>query len=128
LPLKVSHFAFLVLAIASAVIYSHQGRQSRRRLISRQLESPSCTAHIGRLVPELELDLPANAIGKDYVVDGGVLARSPSGSGYQVSLFGVLGFLVAVEEGIELNLLGLNVGIDPLDFSLRLPGLGRVGP
>ena len=36
--------------------------------------------------------------------------------------------LVAVEEGVEVNVLGLTVGIDPLDFAIKLPGLGRLGP
>ena len=40
--------------------------------------------------------------------------------------FGVLGVLAATEEGLEVNLLGLNFGIDPLDFALKLPGFGRV--
>jgi hypothetical protein len=36
--------------------------------------------------------------------------------------------LVAIEEGIEVNVLGLTIGIDPLDFAIKLPGLGRLGP
>jgi len=78
-------------------------------------------------VPELGLDLPPTAVGKDYLGPGSFLARSPSGTGYQVSLFGLLGVLIGREEGIEFNLLGLGFGIDPLDLALRLPGLGRVG-
>ncbi|MCG8360564.1 MAG: DUF3750 domain-containing protein, partial [Kiloniellales bacterium] len=53
-------------------------------------------------------------------------AAAPSGSGFQLSLFGLVGMLAAVEEGLEINVLGLNLGIDPLDLSLRLPGVGRV--
>ena len=36
--------------------------------------------------------------------------------------------LVALEEGMEVNLLGLTLGIDPLDLALKLPGIGRLGP
>jgi hypothetical protein len=35
---------------------------------------------------------------------------------------------VGLEEGVELNVLGLNVGVDVDDLALRLPGFGRVGP
>ncbi len=45
----------------------------------------------------------------------------------QVSLFGALGVLAGVEEGLELNVLGLTFGIDPNDLSLKLPLVGRVG-
>jgi hypothetical protein len=33
-----------------------------------------------------------------------------------------------VEEGLEVNLLGLTLGIDPGSLSLKLPILGRLGP
>jgi hypothetical protein len=88
--------------------------------------SNTFTAYIGRHVPALRLDLPPTAIGKDYL-DGGILARAPSGTGYQLSLFGVAGVLMAREEGLELNLLGLVFGLDPLDPALKLPGFGRLG-
>lgn len=90
--------------------------------------SNTFTAHIARAVPELGLDLPPTAIGKDYLGLGSFAARSPSGTGFQVSLFGLLGVLIGIEEGIEFNLLGLAVGVDPLDLTLRLPGWGRLGP
>ncbi len=90
--------------------------------------SNTFTAHIARAVPELGLDLPPTAIGKDYLGLGTFAARSPSGTGFQVSLFGLLGVLIGIEEGIEFNLLGLSVGVDPLDLTLRLPGWGRLGP
>ncbi len=89
--------------------------------------SNTFTAHIARAVPELRLDLPPTAIGKDYLGPGNFIARSPSGTGYQFSLFGLLGIQIAIEEGIELNFLGLAIGVDPLGLALRLPGLGRLG-
>ena len=46
----------------------------------------------------------------------------------QVSLFGLLGVIVAPEEGLEVNVLGLSLGVDVAEPALRLPGLGRVGP
>lgn len=88
--------------------------------------SNSFTAYVARQVPELGLDLPPTAIGKDYLADGKLLDLMPSGSGWQVSLFGLLGVGFALEEGIELNVLGLSAGIDINDLALRLPGVGRL--
>ena len=84
-------------------------------------------AHIGREVPELALNMPPTAVGKDYLSDGGLLARTPSGSGFQLSLLGVLGLSLGVTEGLEINLLGLVIGVDPLGLALKLPGVGRIG-
>ncbi len=84
-------------------------------------------AHIGREVPALKLDLPANAIGKDYRPISAPLGLSSSGRGVQVSLWGLLGLNIGLEEGIEINLLGLNLGLDLNSLGLRLPFIGRVG-
>lgn len=90
--------------------------------------SNTFVAHIGRSVPELRLDLPSTAIGKDYVPLTSAIGRAPSGTGLQLSLFGLLGVIVAPEEGLEVNVLGLSLGVDVAEPALRLPGLGRVGP
>ncbi|MGF7173868.1 DUF3750 domain-containing protein [Azospirillum doebereinerae] len=87
--------------------------------------SNTFAAWVARAVPELRLDLPSTALGKDYLGTG-LFARAPSGTGWQVSLFGVAGVLLAAEEGLEVNLLGLTVGVDPLDLAVKLPGVGRL--
>jgi hypothetical protein len=84
-------------------------------------------AYIGRQVPELRMDLPSTAIGKDYPIKGAFIDHTPSGTGYQMSIFGLLGLAVGREEGIELNLLGLNFGIDFFRPALKLPVVGRIG-
>jgi Protein of unknown function (DUF3750) len=84
-------------------------------------------AYIARAVPELRLDLPPTAVGKDYLPGGAMAAASPSGTGVQVSLFGVLGLLLGYEEGVELNLLGLTMGLDLNSPAFKLPGIGRLG-
>lgn len=89
--------------------------------------SNTFTAYIGKQVPELRMDLPANAIGKDYPINGSLIDRAPSGTGYQFSMFGILGLTMAREEGIELNLLGLNFGVDFAKPALKLPFIGRLG-
>lgn len=89
--------------------------------------SNTFTAYIARRVPELRVALPSNAVGKDYLSNGGIVERAPSGTGFQVSFYGSLGFLVALDEGLEINLLGLSFGIDPLGPALKLPFIGRFG-
>ena len=90
--------------------------------------SNTFTAYVGRAVPELHLDLPPTAIGKDYLPGGALASLStPGGAGLQISLLGMGGFLVSVEEGFEVNVLGLTFGVDLNRPALKLPGIGRVG-
>jgi Protein of unknown function (DUF3750) len=89
--------------------------------------SNTFTAYVGRQVPELKLDLPVTAIGKDYPINGSLFDRTPSGTGYQLSMLGLLGVSMAREEGIEMNLLGLSFGIDFVSPALKLPFIGRLG-
>ena len=84
-------------------------------------------AHIGREVPALRLDLPANAIGKDYRPITAPLGLSPTGSGLQASLLGLFGASLGWQEGLEFNVLGLHFGIDLNRPALRLPFVGRIG-
>ena len=51
--------------------------------------SNTFTAHVARAVPELILDLPPTAIGKDFIPGKALMASSPSGTGFQVSFFGI---------------------------------------
>ena len=88
--------------------------------------SNTFTANIGRAVPELEINLPPTAIGKDYLRDQ-VFAKAPSGSGFQLSLYGLLGVLASGVEGLEVNVLGLAFGIDPFVPALKMPFVGRLG-
>lgn len=81
-------------------------------------------AYIARKIPELGLALPADAIGKDFLPGNNFFVRAPSGTGYQFSLFGVFGLLVAKDEGIEINVLGLVYGIKFSPFRILLPGIG----
>jgi hypothetical protein len=84
-------------------------------------------ANIGREVPELGLSLPSNAVGKDFLPNGAVFAFSPSGTGVQVSVYGLVGLLIGLKDGLELNLLGLSFGVDFFSPALKLPGIGRLG-
>ena len=89
--------------------------------------SNTFTAWVGREVPELRLNLPPTAIGKDYLAGGALAGTTPSGTGVQLSLFGLGGLAVGWEEGIELNFLTLNFGVDLKRPALKLPVVGRLG-
>jgi hypothetical protein len=86
--------------------------------------SNTFTAWVARAVPELEVDLPATAIGKHYL-GSAIVGAAPSGSGVQLSLGGVLGVAASAVDGLELNLLGLNFGVAP--SGIKLPLVGRIG-
>lgn len=108
---------------AAIAIYPHADRY-------RSYPGPNSNtfiAHIGREVPAMGLDMPANAIGKDYRPLRKALGLSPSGAGIQLTLLGLLGAIVGLEEGVELNVLGLNFGVDLNRPGLRLPSIGRLG-
>lgn len=89
--------------------------------------SNTFTAFVARSVPELGLDLPPTAIGKDFRALSDPIGHAPSGRGLQVNLLGLAGLIVSPEEGVEINLLGLGLGLDVAEPALRLPGIGRVG-
>jgi hypothetical protein len=85
--------------------------------------SNTFTAWIARAVPELHVDLPATAVGKDYT-GSTFVSTAPSGSGFQFSVAGLVGVAAGPIEGFELNLLGLSFGAN--GSSLKLPLVGKV--
>ena len=89
--------------------------------------SNTFTAFVVRRARGLDLELPSIAIGKDYLEEGKFLAPPPGGKGWQFSLFGLLGGIAGIEEGLEINILGLVFGIDPIRPAIKLPGIGRIG-
>lgn len=86
--------------------------------------SNTFTAWVSRAVPELELDLPPTAIGKDYL-GYQFISQAPSGSGFQISFFGLIGVLGSAIEGVEFNFLGLSFGVDLDPPAIKLPLIGR---
>lgn len=89
--------------------------------------SNTFVAWITRAVPELGVDLPPTAIGKDYLSDA-LVGTAPSGRGVQFSVAGLFALTASGVEGVEVNLLGLTFGLNPFDPALKLPLLGRLGP
>ncbi|MEM7023453.1 MAG: DUF3750 domain-containing protein [Pseudomonadota bacterium] len=89
--------------------------------------SNTLVAELVRSVDELQVDLPPTAIGKDFLPGWRVVAPAPSGTGWQVSLLGMLGLLAAWEEGVELNLFGAVFGLDLNPPAFKVPVVGRLG-
>jgi hypothetical protein len=85
--------------------------------------SNTFVAWIARQVPELQADLPATAVGKDYI-GSTMVSTAPSGSGWQFTLGGLFGVAAGPVEGFELNLLGLSFGAN--GSGIKLPMVGRV--
>ncbi len=88
--------------------------------------SNTFTATVLRAVPELEITLPPNAVGKDFRAYP-YLGPTDSGTGVEASLWGLIGVKLGWVEGIELNFLGLVAGLDLRHPAVKLPGFGRVG-
>lgn len=89
--------------------------------------SNTFVAYINRAVPELEVELPPHAIGKDWINEGALIGKSESGTGFQFSILGALGFTLGLAEGVEVNLFGLTFGVDLWRPALKLPIIGRLG-
>ncbi len=88
--------------------------------------SNTFTATVMRAVPELATALPSNAIGRDFRT-GPYFGTTDSGTGFEVNLWGLLGFKIGWVEGFEVNVLGLVAGVDFRHPALKLPGYGRLG-
>lgn len=84
-------------------------------------------SYIIRNTDELGVELPPNAIGKDWIGRGDFFGRSESGTGYQLSAYGAFGLTLGLAEGVEMNLLGLSFGLDFWRPALKLPFVGRIG-
>jgi hypothetical protein len=88
--------------------------------------SNSFVAAVLRAVPELGVQLPSNAVGRDYR-DGFYAGLTDSGTGLEVNLWGYAGLKLGWVEGVEFNLLGLVAGLDIRRPAIKLPGYGRIG-
>jgi hypothetical protein len=84
-------------------------------------------ATVIRAAPELAVALPPTAIGKDFRADYSIVGATPSGTGVELEVFGLLGLKAGWVEGVELNLFTLVAGLDLRNPALKLPGIGRIG-
>lgn len=89
--------------------------------------SNTFVAHIARSVPALAPGLLPTAIGKDFRDGSHLIARTPSGTGWQIGWRGLFGLTIAWVEGVEVNFFGLVAGLDIRRPALKIPGWGRIG-
>ena len=88
--------------------------------------SNSFTAAVLRAVPELQVALPPNAVGRDYrgVFYAGL---TDSRTGIELNVLGIAALKIGWVEGVEVDLLGLVAGLDLRHPGIKLPGYGRIG-
>lgn len=84
-------------------------------------------AHIVAALPEARVVLPPTALGKDFRDFSRAIGPTPSHTGLQVALGGLLGVTIGWVEGVEVNILGLVAGFDVRRPAVKLPGIGRIG-
>lgn len=84
-------------------------------------------SHIIRSVPGMGIELPSNAIGKDWIHNAQIIGWSETKTGVQFSVLGALGLTLGLGDGIEMNVLGLSFGVDLWRPALKLPFVGRLG-
>ena len=89
--------------------------------------SNTFVATVLRAVPELEVAMPPEAIGKDFRADGSLFGLTESGTGVEMSLYGLLGLKVGRVEGLEVNFLSLVAGLDTRRPAVKIPAFGRIG-
>jgi hypothetical protein len=89
--------------------------------------SNTFVAHVLAAVPEAGLSLPPTAVGKDFHAALFAAGLTPSQTGLQVALGGLIGLTIGWVEGIEVNVLGLVAGLDLRAPAVKLPGFGRIG-
>jgi hypothetical protein len=88
--------------------------------------SNSFVAHVLRNVPDLGAVLPPAAVGRDFPVDGRLLALDTQAHELRMSLFGYAGLAIGARSGFEIQFLGLVAGIDPFRGLLKIPGFGSL--
>ncbi len=88
--------------------------------------SNSFVAWVVRNTDGFAVELPPAAIGKDFISPGFGLTEAASRTGYVLCFWGVAGVTLALREGLELNLFGSVVGLDPDDLAIKLPALGKL--
>ena len=89
--------------------------------------SNTFVAYMIRNIPELDIKLPAHAVGKDYLGPNQFFANTASETGFKFSAFGLFGLSLGLAEGAEVNLLGLHFGLDLWTPAISLPIVGRLG-
>ncbi len=89
--------------------------------------SNTFVASILRAVPDINAVLPPNAVGRDYLAGGQMLAWDAAGKDVHVTLFGLAGFSAGFKSGLEVHFMGLVAGLDIMHPGVKIPAWGRFG-
>jgi hypothetical protein len=92
------------------------------------IPGPNSNTYVDRVLRRcgVHVELPATAIGKDYLGPAGVSVTT-GGTGVQLSTW-VFGVKLGVTEGVEIHVFGLAVGIDLWPPAIIVPvNPGRIG-
>lgn len=84
-------------------------------------------SYLLRHTPEIGVELPSNAIGKDWINEGDLFGLSETRTGVQFSAWGLFGLTLGLGDGIEVNILTMTFGVDFWRPALKLPFVGRLG-
>ena len=90
---------------------------------------PNCAsfmAHVVRSVPQMDIALPSNAVGRDFPYDGRWFVPARNGRAMRISFWGLSGIVIGGREGFEMNFMTIVVGFDPATATLKLPAFGDV--
>ena len=79
-----------------------------------------------REVPELDAELPPNAVGRDYLGENVWYMRESDGSDTHISLGGLVGMSFGETTGFELHFMGQSLGFDFKKPAIKLPAFGRL--
>jgi hypothetical protein len=109
-----------------AAVRNYQYAQAGEYRVWPGPNSNTFVATVLRAVPELGVELPPNAIGRDFRPLP-YAGASGSRTGIEANLWGLLGVKLGWVEGIEVNVLGLVAGLDLRHPAVKLPGFGRIG-
>lgn len=85
--------------------------------------SNTFVATVLRSAPELEVAMPATAIGRDYTALKDWII-TPKAGAWRASLAGYAGIVIGKQEGIEINFLGLVAGINLSSKEVKIPAFG----
>ena len=88
--------------------------------------SNTFVAHVLNKVTEMNIVLPANAVGRDYRPIENWINIDDDWANMQISLGGYAGLSVGIRNGFELSFLGLVSGFDISKLALKIPGFGDV--
>jgi hypothetical protein len=89
--------------------------------------SNTFTATVLRAAPELAVAMPPEALGRDFRADGSFFGATASRTGFEVTVYGLIGAKLGWVEGVEVDVLGLVAGLDLRHPALKIPGFGRLG-